>query len=459
MKFTNCYLVKCTIFVFQIITFIMNKTEIKRVIISQREVHHELDYVERNQQIVDSLIGQDSFVRIISGIRRCGKSTVLGHIKGLNQGGNFCLNFDDNRLIGFSSDDFELMYESFYELFESENTWYFDEIQLIEGWERFVRRLHNQGHKVYITGSNAGILGPELGTHLTGRYLQVELFPFSFDEYLRFRGVEHHQDDFFSTEKRVVFSKLFDEYLLSGGFPDYLKTRSDEYLQTLFENIVYRDVVTRYGIRHVQTLLEMTHYLITNVAKESSYNALKKTFRLSNAITAKDYISYLEDSYLLFSVHRYDYSLKKQLQNPKKLYCIDNGLGRIVSFQFSENTGRKLENLIFLHLRRFHKQIFYHKKQHECDFIVVASGRVVNAIQVCYSMESYDTRARELEGLMEALHMYHLAYGIIITKDQEEVIERDGVTIEIMPTWKFLMVYPGDVEKTLQKSPVQNPSA
>ncbi len=352
---------------------------------------------------------------------------------------NYSLNFDDNRLTGFTAADFEKLYEAFHELFDIEKIWYFDEIQNVEGWEKFVRRLHNEGQKVFITGSNANMLSRELGSHLTGRYLQTEIFPFSFAEYCKFREISIETNDFYSPLKTTLIKKAFRNYVFNGGFPEFLQNISADYLQTLFENILYRDVIVRFNIRNARLLKEMTHFLISNVSKETSYNSLKNIFGLSNAITVKEYIGYLEDCYLLFPINKFDYSLKKQLANPKKIYCIDSGMAGIVSFQFSENFGRQLENLVFLHLRRSGASIYYHRQNHECDFLVVNNRKVIMALQVCQSIGDSAIRQRELNGLVEAMKAYHLQIGWIITEDEEETTEQNGLTIKVMPAWKFLL--------------------
>ncbi len=417
----------------------MNKNEIKRVIVSQSETSSNSNYVERELGFADNGPQNDPFIRIITGIRRCGKSTLMDKIRHSNPENHFFINFDDNRLTGFTAEDFERMYESFYELYDTEKTWYFDEIQSIEGWEMFIRRLHNQGHKVYITGSNAGILSAELGTKLTGRYLQSELFPFSFSEYIHFKGVFPGENDVYSSEKAIVLQKLFREYLISGGFPEFLITGNVEYLNNLYENVIYRDVITRYSIRNSKTLIELIHFLICNVAKETSYNSLKNIFGISNAITVKEYIGYFEDSYLLFSINKYDFSLKKQIANPKKIYSIDTGLANSVSFQFSENVERQLENIVFLHLRRSTTEIYYHKGNFECDFIVTQNKKVIQAIQVCQSLENDLVRNREMAGLIEAMSSYQLTEGLILTEDEEETITHIQGTVRLLPVWKWLL--------------------
>ncbi|MCK9400143.1 MAG: ATP-binding protein [Bacteroidales bacterium] len=417
----------------------MNKEEIKKVIVAQNEVTKSINFIQRDKTI--SLEGgyNDPFIQIVSGIRRCGKSTLVQHIRENNPEKNYSINFDDNRLVGFSNDDFEKLNEAFHELYEPENTYYFNEIQNVDGWERFVRRLYNEGNKIYITGSNATMLSKELGTHLTGRNIQTELFPFSFNEYLRFKGIQLEKNDFYSAEKSTQLKKAFRNYILNGGFPEFLQTSHLQYLKNLYENIIYKDVIARYNIRNVKTITEMIHFLISNISKEISYNGLKNVFGLSNAISVKEYISYFENAYLIFSINKFDFSLKKQLANPKKIYSIDTGLANSVSFQFSDNFGRQLENVVFLQLKRKGHEIYYHKNKQECDFIIRENGKIINAFQVCQSIENSDTKSREINGLLEAMQQYDLTNGLIITEDEEEIIKLNECTIQVIPVWKWLL--------------------
>ena len=421
----------------------MYKEEIKKVIVAQNEISKSLSFIQRDKIISSDEEQSDPFIQIVSGIRRCGKSTLIQHIRENNSEKNYSINFDDNRLVGFTSDDFEKLSEAFYELYKSEKTYYFDEIQNVEGWERFVRRLYNEGRKIYITGSNASMLSKELGTHLTGRTIRAELYPFSFNEYLRFKGTIPEKNDFYSPEKSTLLKKAFRNYVLQGGFPEFLQTSHPLYLKNLYENIIYKDVIARYNIRNVRTIIEMIHFLISNISKETTYNSLKNIFGLSNAISVKEYISYFENAYLIFSINKFDFSLRKQLANPKKIYTIDTGLANSVSFQFSENFGRQLENVVFLQLRRKGHEIYYHRNRHECDFIIREKGKIINAFQVCQSIENSGTRSREINGLIEAMQQYDLNNASLITEDEEEVIMLNGLTIQVIPVWKWLLGYTG----------------
>jgi predicted AAA+ superfamily ATPase len=273
--------------------------------------------------------------------------------------------------------------------------------------------------------------------------LQTELFPFSFAEFLKFKNIKLDKHSFYSTTVCTSLRNAFIEYLQNGGIPEYLQTQNPYYLKSLYENIIYRDVITRYNLRNAKLLIEFIHFLISNTAKETSYNSLKNVFGIANANTVKEYISYFENSYLLFSINKFDYSLKKQIANPKKIYAIDTGLANSVSFRFSENYGRQIENVVFLHLRRKIANIFYHKNKTECDFVVVENKNIISAIQVTQSLDDPSVREREINGLMDAMVTYKLKEGLIITEDEEDSVKTGGQTIKILPVWKWLLGYEG----------------
>jgi len=385
-----------------------------------------------------SIVEDDSVV-VISGIRRCGKSTLLQAIRAKNKEQDYYIKFDDDRLIQFKVDDFQMLLELFGERYGKQTTFYFDEIQNISGWERFVRRLHDYGDKVYITGSNASMLSKELGTHLTGRYQQVELYPFSFLEYLALNQIEPSSLDRFNTDDKALLKASFNYYFKLGGFPAFLKSKHPEYLKSLYESVLYRDVMVRNGITNEQELLELMFFVTSNTSKLISYNSLAKVFGVKNATTVKQYLGFLQDAYMLSLVSKYDTSLKKQLHNPKKVYGIDLGLMRQLSFQHSENQGRLLENLVFLELKRQSKTVYYHHHKGECDFVIKEKNSITEVIQVCWSLYDAKTKQREINGLLEAMSAYQLKEGLILTEDESDQLTIDGKIINIMPVWLWLL--------------------
>jgi len=399
------------------------KDTLKGIVRSQREEISNFDYgIEREN--VAKIEPNVSFAVIISGVRRCGKSTLLRQlIKKLN--GFYYFNFEDPKAINFEVGDFQKLNEVFKEEYGSHYYYFFDEIQNVHQWELFVRAMLDKDKKIVITGSNASLLSKELGTRLTGRHLRYELFPFSYREFLNF------------TNKKPNINS-FQHYFIKGGFPEYLKFNNAQILQELLNDILVRDIAVRYNIRSIKTLKEMALYLITNIGKEFSYNLLKRTFDLGSTNTVIDFVSYFEDSYLLFTIQKFDYSLKKQLVNPKKIYSIDNGLSNANSTSFSGDKGRMLENIVFINLRKKYKEIFYFQEKNECDFVVKQGTNIRNAIQVCYDLNE-DNKKREINGILGAMKKFKLKEGLILTYDQEDKIKTDNSKIIIMPVWKWLM--------------------
>lgn len=412
------------------------KELLKTVIADQLQLIWKESYVQR--ELPDNIQESIDLV-VISGIRRCGKSTLLHQIRSVRKERDFYLNFDDERLIQFKVEHFQLLLELFIELFGEQKTFYFDEIQNVTGWERFVRRLYDYGNKVFVTGSNARMLSRELGTHLTGRYVHVELFPFSFREYQLYYKSVTSAAPILSTASRAMVSRQFSEYLVRGGFPLFLENQNELYLKSLYESILYRDVMVRNNLNNEAELLELVYYMASNVSKLSSNNSLAKVVGVKNSSTIKSYLGFLQDSYLLFQISKYDPSLKKQLQNSKKTYFIDNALVLKLGFSFSPQWGRILENLVFIELKRRGKDIFYHQGRLECDFVIREGNFITEAIQVCYLLGETGAADREVKGLLEALDQYGLTRGTIITTDSEKQLNISGKYISIVLAWKWLL--------------------
>ena len=412
----------------------MDRSLLKDVLLTQAKRAGEERLVPRTLFSKIKELSGTPFIIIISGVRRSGKSTLLQELRSDN---SYYINFDDDRLVKFSLEDFQVMQELLIELYGEKNVFLFDEIQNIPGWERYVRRLHDQKKKIYISGSNASMLSRELGTHLTGRNISLRLFPFSFAEYLLWGGVSLKIDNLTSTEKSVL-KKAYNEYLSDGGFPEYVKSKKEEYVRSLYENIIYRDIITRYSLSSEKPIKEAVYYIASNIGKEISYNTLKNFTGLTSATTIREYLEYLENSYVAFLVPKYSPSLKKQSYASKKVYLIDTCLARILGFRPSEDKGRMMENAVFLSLKREHDEIFYHKDKKECDFIVRLQGKISLAVQVT-AVLSESNRERETQGLIEALEKYRLDKGTIITEDQEGELIIANKKISIAPIWRWLI--------------------
>lgn len=421
----------------------MDKSLLCQVIADQRKEPMPETVVPRARFKELSHLVDNKQVIIISGIRRCGKSILMHILREHLPESDCCINFDDDRLALFKLEHFPMLLESFIELYGVQNTFYFDEIQNIPGWERFVRRLHNEGKKVFITGSNASLLSNELGTHLTGRHIAIKLFPFSFREYIYKKDPNILSKKNRSTTEFSLLKKYFSEFKVMGGMPEYLENNQKQYLQTLYESILYRDIIVRHKLTQQKTIKELVYYLASNNAKEFTYNSLRKLLGVASSNTISEYCHYLENSFLCFTLNRFSYSLKKQTHYAKKIYFIDQALAESLGFRFSEDNGRTLENIVFLQLIRDSKDVYFHKEKQECDFVVRDGYAVSEAIQVCVSLKDEKTKKREINGLIEAMDAYELKTGMIITEDEEfnESIEHNDQTyqIAVVPCWKWLI--------------------
>ncbi len=363
------------------------------------------------------------FAIVLSGIRRCGKSTFLFQLLNKYDSLNY-LNFEDPRLVNFDLTDFEKVEKIFNFDKNNSNIYFFDEIQNVEKWELYIRSLIDRKKHVIITGSNSSLLSRELGSRLTGRHLRYELFPFSYMEFLDYT-------------LKIPGKESFRDYMETGGFPDYIEIERIQILQQLLNDILSRDIAVRNNIRNIKQLNELIIYLLSNTGKPFSLNGLQKTFQFGSVNTVKDFISYFEDSYLIFTIPKFSYSLKKQSANPKKIYAIDTGMIKANTTGFSDDKGRLLENIVFLELRRKYNSIYYFKEKNECDFVVYNKDKIVQAIQVCYELNSGNLQ-REINGCKEAMQMFNLNEGLIISFDQEDIIREDNFTIKVEPIWKWL---------------------
>lgn len=415
---------------------------LKQLILDQREdLILPANYLERTAEKQLKSLALNKEIIVLTGIRRSGKSVLLQQVRQTSQEADYYFNFEDERLVDFSVADFQLLQEVFIELFGLQKTYYFDEIQNIPEWELFIRRLYNAGNKIYITGSNASLFSEELGTRLTGRYISLTIYPFSFHEYL------HHKEPVLlnkmtlSTTQIGQMKHCFKQYCELGGFPEFINYQRTDYLHSLFEGILYRDIISRYKLSNPKTIKELVFYLASNCSKEMTFNSLRKLLGIGSATTVSDYCTYLENSYLCFFVHRYSESVKIQMQSPKKVYFIDHVLAKIIGFRFSDDIGRMLENIVFIELKRRNLDVYYYSETKECDFLVRENGHMIAAIQVCKNIVGEATRQRELDGLLEAMERYTLEKGFILTENEEETIHiqrQSNYKIQVIPIWKWI---------------------
>jgi hypothetical protein len=311
-----------------------------------------------------------------------------------------------------------------------------DEIQETTNWEKWVDRIKDK-HQLIITGSNSKLLNSELSTILTGRTLSIRLYPFSFKEYLVAKNIMIDSWKL-DTEIQTTIRNELKEYLEIGGFPKRVLTNENSVLVELYENILYKDILSRFGNKQTKNIKEIMQYILSNTSKQVSTRTLSEISKIKNLATIKKILDTLEEAFLIFTLTKYDYSIKKQIQNPKKVYCIDNGIITTNGFRFSENRGQLLENAIFLELKRKGKEIYYHNEKSECDFVIREGIKITQAIQVCYNLND-ENKDREIKGLIAAMEKFKLKEGLIITFDQEDSFIKDKNKIRVIPAWKWML--------------------
>lgn len=379
-----------------------------------------------------------SLIQIITGVRRSGKST-LAH-RALKDKKYAYINFDDERLSNISPANLNDILESVYQVYQNFEYLFLDEVQNVAGWHLFVNRLHRSGIHLIVTGSNSKLLSSELASHLTGRYNIIELFPFSFQEFLNYKKIKF---DKLTTKNKGLLRNLFNEYMNRGGFPEVLKgADAIQYITNLFNAIVTRDILFRYNIKHKQTFKDIALYLVNNFSREISYNRIKKLFDLGSEHTAKNYVSYLEEAYLVITLPKFSFKKPESLKY-KKNYIIDTAFASAFCSNLSQNSGYLLENIVLLELYR-RKQtenfdLYYYKKNVEVDFVLYKEQRAETLIQVCFDTADEKTHKREIRALIQAAAELKSNKLLILTFAEKQTIVEDGKTIEIIPVYEWLL--------------------
>src|SRR3989344_3722641 len=393
--------------------------DFKKIIKEQKE---ELVTIEKEENIIIREKLEEARrslkypnILAILGIRRCGKS-IFSYLltKGTSSG---YINFDDERLIELKSENFDDILTSFYDLYGDPNYIILDEIQNVKNWELFVNRLRRT-KRVILTGSNSKLLAGELSTHLTGRYIDIELFPFSFREFLLKKKFK--ENIAYTTKEKTELLNHLKEYLQIGGFPEAYKF-GKAMISRIYEDILTKDILLRYRTVKIEELKKLANYLITNSSQETTYTRLSKILGIKHITTISNWISYLENSFLIFRVERFDFKLKQQYIAPKKFYCIDTGLINSIGFQFSDNIGRLMENAVAIDLKRRNPQIYYWKdyRQNEVDFVIKNDKKITELIQVTYASNRKEIREKEIESLFKASTELKCKNLIVITWDYE----------------------------------------
>lgn len=393
----------------------------------------------------------NDFIISISGVRRAGKSTLLKQIinhliseKKITPPNILFLNLEDP-IFNYYKDEvinLEKIFQDYLKLQNPQGKIYLflDEIQFFQNWEVFVKaKYEKKGIKIIITGSNSRLLSTELVTLLSGRTLVINVLPFSFNEMLRAREI-HAQSvvDILSQKHRI--KSLFDEYLLYGGFPQVVFEQENEIkkdiLKNYYQNIFYNDIAPRFEIKKIQLAEKLLYYLLSNVTAPFNYNSLSNIISLTDK-TVKEYANYFNQSLLLFWTDRFSPSVAKQMGSAKKIYSIDNGLINAIAFKISENLGPLLENLIAIDLLGKDTPFFYFQttNKREVDFFIPEAEHKL--VQVCYDMKTAKTRKREIDALLGAMQETGVKEALVITYDDEEVLESNGVKINIIPAWRY----------------------
>jgi len=375
---------------------------------------------EVKRELVAGLELRASMATVLTGVRRCGKSTLQAQLMRRSDAAFYC-NFEDTRLFGLGPDDFPAFLSVLDEVSKPNQPVFLDEVQGAEQWQRLVRALLDRGRAVCLTGSNASLLGRELGAKLTGRHLSFEVFPFSYAEYLVFT-------------RKSPGVESFRGYLDEGGFPVYLRERRDQILQELLRDVVQRDVAARHDLRETRHVMNLLLFLLANTGQPFSFQTLTKNLAVPAVGQTSRYLEFLRDAYLLFAVPKFSASFRKRVVAPAKYFAIDNGLRRVNSPQAQPDLGHRLENAVGLHLRRGTPELHYAGERDlwECDFITPDA-----AIQVCLELTPAN-RGRELRGVIEGTRLRGRRRALVLTLNQTDRLRQEGVEIAVMPAWRWM---------------------
>lgn len=387
------------------------------------------------------------------GVRRCGKSTVLKQIinrlmdqEKVYPGNILFLNLESPVLERYKNDPANLkrLFDEYRVAAKPKKGRVFvflDEAQFFPKWQVFVKDLYEKGGvKFFITGSNSRLLGAQMATLLSGRQIVKKIHPFNFQEIAAIKGIEA-KEELAIAENGPALIGLCDEYLKMGGFPEIVLERNDalkrELLANYYRSILYQDIVPRFEIKKTKEVESLLLYLFSNIGQGYSYNSLGKFSQIQGK-TAKEYVGFFEESFLLSEISNYRYSLKKQENYPKKVYAVDNGFIETASFAFSENYGRLLENAVFAKLAAADKKLFYYRNSFECDFVVKGKIKIAAVIQVTKSIQQTNEK-REIKGVLEAMKIFDLNEGTVITREQEDERKIDGKIVRVIPLYKWLL--------------------
>ena len=413
----------------------------KTIILNQRKERDELlsrPYLTRRSNQDTEMLLSSHLIKLITGPRRVGKSTqALLMLRNRNFA---YLNFDSQPLL--DAWDANLVMRMLDDVYPGYEYLLLDEVQNLNAWDLWVSELYRQGKNLVITGSNAKMLSSEMATALTGKYLKVEMLPFSLEEFFDWNKLDLHK---LSPEQQTDAAVLMDDYLRNGGYPEVVASRqlTRTYLDTLFDSIVWKDVAKRHNVRKITDLNDLALYLVSNFCNPVSANDLTEELGFSSVNTTKKFMDYLHEPYLFYYLPRYNNKLKLMKKAPRKVYVVDNGFVAAKAFSLSDNLGRLLENQVFVELMRrgydTDKTMFYYRSRNdkEVDFVLRNGTHIDCLVQVCYDMSSPKTENREVDSLIECASELSCNNLVVVTNDEERTIEEDGYRIDIVPVSKW----------------------
>ena len=419
----------------------MDINAFKQVLLDQQKEKNEIlleNLTARREEVYFDLKSQ--LAQIVIGVRRSGKSTLCHKILKQNNIIYAYVNFDDERLYNLKVEDLNAVLEALYMIYGDFKYLFCDEIQNIPSWFLFVNRLLRQKIRLIITGSNAKLLSSELSTHLTGRYNQIELFPFSFSEILEYKNIQSDDD---STQGVARRKSAFEEYMSHGGFPELFEVKNKKaYIRNLFNSIIERDIKQRFSVRYIEALRKMADYLTDTPCSEINYKSLAKQFSFGSAHTAENYVGYLRQAYLLIGLQKFSFKSRERICNEKN-YVIDTALISTTKEGFSEkNFGWRLENIVCIELFRRRNQtlndVYYYKNGYEVDFALVSDNKVVELIQVSVDISAQKTFNREVNALFRAGKELRCDNLTLITLNVDRTYTDDNLTINIISMLNWL---------------------
>ena len=413
----------------------------KTIILNQRKERDELlsrPYLTRRSNQDAEMLLSSHLIKLITGPRRVGKSTQA--LLMLRDKNFAYLNFDSQQLL--DAWDANLVMRMLDDVYPGYEYLLLDEVQNLNAWDLWVSELYRQGKNLVITGSNAKMLSSEMATALTGKYLKVEMLPFSLEEFFDWNKLDLHK---LNPEQQTDATVLMDDYLRNGGYPEVVASRqfTRTYLDTLFDSIVWKDVAKRHNVRNITDLNDLALYLVSNFCNPVSANELTEELGFSSVNTTKKFMDYLHEPYLFYYLPRYNNKLKLMKKAPRKVYVVDNGFVAAKAFSLSDNLGRLLENQVFVELLRRgydpDKTMFYYRSRNdkEVDFVLRKGTHIDQLVQVCYDLSSPKTEKREVDSLIECAAELKCSNLVIVTNNEERIIEKDGYRIDVVPVSKW----------------------